>query len=429
MEIDGSLEGKRGRRLLFLTPAYSPLPGGGEHYVTALAQELAGRGFSLTIVAGAAGREPEFWQGSMQKKITETVEGNIRLVRLPLRSFPGGRQALFTWRKLMVMVSALPGDQSIALQRMATLIPPIQRLAAAVDHLGEEFDLVHAFNISWEHPLVVAAGYARRNHLPFVVTPFAHLGTSLHGRVARNSTMDHQLRALRQADRVLTLTVAERDGLARLGILRERLAVAGSGVDDPPPDAPDSPHLAPVQRHFPHAYAIFVGRASYDKGALFAAEAVLALHREGIAAGLVVVGQSTPEFRRLLDNLPAAERSAIYEAGVVNEADKHALLRRAAVLLLPSRVDSFGIVILEAWSHSVPVIAARAGGIPAVVDHNVNGLLVDFGDLKALAGALRRLLTNEVERQAMGKHGRQKARSHYTWRSVADEVLLHYRSC
>jgi glycosyltransferase involved in cell wall biosynthesis len=297
-----------------------------------------------------------------------------------------------------------------------------------VERLGEVHDLVHAFNISWEHSLVVAAAYARKRCLPYVVTPFTHLGTNLYGRVARNSTMDHQLGILRQAGAVFTLTAAECDGLAHLGIPNERLVVAGSGVDDPPPDAPDSALVATVEQQFSFPYAIFIGRASYDKGALHAAKAILALRREGIAAGLVVVGQATPEFRRMMANMPESGRNAIYEAGIVGEADKHAVLRRAAVLLLPSRVDSFGIVIVEAWSHGVPVIGARAGGIPGVVDHQENGLLVDFGDVKALAGALRHLLTSEAERQTMGRKGQQKAQSQYKWRSVADRVMLHYVS-
>jgi len=426
MRIKGLPTGEAGRRLLFLTPAYTPVPGGGERYVAALAQQLARRGCQLTVVTSAAEREAEFWQGSGQQRITETAGGNIRVVRLPLRRFPGGRPALFAWRKLMIMVSALPGNQSAVLSRMADLIPPIQQLAATVERLGEVFDLVHAFNISWEHALVVAANYAFKRRLPFVATPFAHLGTGLHDRVALNSTMDHQLRLLRQADSVLALTAAERDGLIRLGLAAERLAVVGSGVEEAPADVPASALVAAVQRQVPDPYAIFVGRASYDKGALHAAQAVLALRTQGVAASLVVVGQSTPEFERLIQSLSAAERRAIYQTGVVSEADKHALLRRAAVLLLPSQVDSFGIVLLEAWSHGVAVIAARAGGITAVVDHNQNGLLVEFGDVEALAGALRRLLTNQTERQAMGQHGRQKVQARYTWHSVADQVLLNY---
>lgn len=414
-------------RVLFLAPAYAPLPGGGERYVAAVANELARRGYRLTVVTGAAVREAEFWQGSSQKTITETAEGEVRVIRLPLRPFPGGRPALFAWRKLMVMVSALPGDQSAILGRMAAKIPPIQHLATAVERLGESFDLLHAFNLSWEYPLVVAGAYAKRHELPLVVTPFAHLGTNARGRVARNSTMDHQMRLLREAGCVLALTAAEKEGLARLGVPAGRLVEVGSGVDDAPDDEPNSPLLAAVQAQFPHPYAIFVGRASYDKGALHAAEAVLALRQQGVMVGLVLVGQTTPEFQQMLNGLPEEARQAIYDAGVLSEVDKHVLLRRAVALLLPSRVDSFGIVMLEAWSHRVPVIAARAGGITAVVDHQQNGLLVKFGEVRELVEAIYRLLTNEADRRLMGEQGWEKVQSQYTWEQVVDRVVERYK--
>lgn len=426
MGIDRPIVGGE-KRVLFLTPAYAPLPGGGERYVAAVARELARRGYRLTVVTSAATGEAEFWQGSGQTTITESTEEEVRVVRLPLRRFPGGRSGLFVWRKLMVMVSALPGDQSAILGRMARGIPTIQHLQVAVERLGEEFDLVHAFNVSWEYPLVVAANYARRHHLPLVVTPFAHLGTNERGRVARNSTMDHQLRILREAGCVLTLTVAEREGLARLGIPKEQLVVVGSGVDDAPADDPESAALAAVRQRFPHPYIIFLGRASYDKGALHAAEAVLVLRQQGVKVGLVVIGQTTPEFQQMMNGLPEEERNAIYEAGVVSDVDKHVLLRRAAMLLLPSRVDSFGIVMLEAWSHRIPVVAARAGGITAVVDDNKNGLLVPFGEVRELMEAIYRLLTNEAERRAIGERGWEKVQSQYTWDRVVDQVVERYK--
>ena len=54
--------------------------------------------------------------------------------------------------------------------------------------------------------------------------------------------------------------------------------------------------------------------------------------------------------------------------GILDEGEKHAILEASTMLLLPSHSDSFGIVILEAWAHGKPVIGARAGGIPGVID-------------------------------------------------------------
>ncbi len=95
--------------------------------------------------------------------------------------------------------------------------------------------------------------------------------------------------------------------------------------------------------------------------------------------------------------------------------------------MLPSRADSFGIVLLEAWSHGVPVVAARAGGIPGVVDDGANGLLVPFADVDGLANAVERLITDEVFAERIGEAGREKIRTHYSWDVAAARALEQYR--
>ncbi len=74
----------------------------------------------------------------------------------------------------------------------------------------------------------------------------------------------------------------------------------------------------------------------------------------------------------------------------------------------------------------MPVIAARAGGIPGVVDDGVNGLLAPFGDVAALADAAERLLADGVLADQMGERGRAKVAGQYSWNSVAERVHAHY---
>ncbi|MFN8515884.1 MAG: glycosyltransferase [Chloroflexia bacterium] len=59
------------------------------------------------------------------------------------------------------------------------------------------------------------------------------------------------------------------------------------------------------------------------------------------------------------------------------------MLAAASIFALPSRTDSFGITFLEAWCNGVPVIGARAGSIPDVIDDGEDELLVPFGDVPA----------------------------------------------
>jgi glycosyltransferase involved in cell wall biosynthesis len=93
---------------------------------------------------------------------------------------------------------------------------------------------------------------------------------------------------------------------------------------------------------------------------------------------------------------------------------------------LPSRTDSFGIVLLESWLYSRPVVAAAAGGIPGVVDNGKNGILVPFGDIPSLANAIKLLIEDQELNSILGENGRQKLDLNFTWDAVTEKVLSAY---
>ncbi|MCB8984058.1 MAG: glycosyltransferase family 4 protein [Ardenticatenaceae bacterium] len=411
--------------VVFVTPAYPPFPGGGERYVRALAFNLAQRGHQVTAVTSTAQLEKDFWQGREPHSWQLEQDGPITVIRCPLAAMPGGRAGLLLWRKLMIVLSALPGDQTAVLQKMARYIPPIQQLDAALAALPDDVQIVHGFNLSWENALMSGWFLARRRHIPFVLTPFAHFGTDSRDRLARNATMDHQRRLLASADAVLALTSVEIDGLREWQIQPRRTAVIGGGLDP----LPEMREPTAVLEHYglqTGPFALFIGRVSRDKGALDAVRATLALNGAETDLTLVLVGQSSAEFERDYASLTAAEQKRIRPLGILDEQEKHALLATCTMLLLPSHTDSFGIVFLEAWAHGRPVIGARAGGIPGVVDDGENGLLVPYGDVEALAAAMRRLLTEPELGQTMGQRGRQKVQEVFNWDHVGARVLQIY---
>ena len=93
---------------------------------------------------------------------------------------------------------------------------------------------------------------------------------------------------------------------------------------------------------------------------------------------------------------------------------------------MPSRTDSFGITYLEAWCYGLPVIGARAGGVPDVIDDGQDGVLVEFGDVAALADAISRLLHDRVEAQRLGATGRAKVLRELTWDRIYAQVRAVY---
>jgi glycosyltransferase involved in cell wall biosynthesis len=93
---------------------------------------------------------------------------------------------------------------------------------------------------------------------------------------------------------------------------------------------------------------------------------------------------------------------------------------RATVLVLPSLettegTEGFGIVLLEAMAHRVPIVASRIGGIPEVLDDGACGLLVAPGDSSALAAAIQRVAGDQFIRTRLTRLGYERLVQHYAW--------------
>ncbi len=98
----------------------------------------------------------------------------------------------------------------------------------------------------------------------------------------------------------------------------------------------------------------------------------------------------------------------------------------ADVFLLSSFHEPFGIVILEAWSAGLPVLASNVGGIPHFVEDGIDGLLFDPNDDASLIQAFRQLNANEALAQRLAEAGRVKARSEYDWDVVTHKLVNIY---
>jgi glycosyltransferase involved in cell wall biosynthesis len=89
----------------------------------------------------------------------------------------------------------------------------------------------------------------------------------------------------------------------------------------------------------------------------------------------------------------------------------------------PSRYESFGLVFLEAFREEKPVIGCKAGGMPEIIEHGVNGLLVEPGDERALARAILCLVRSPERRRTMGENGRKTFYKRFTATRMAADSL------
>jgi len=97
------------------------------------------------------------------------------------------------------------------------------------------------------------------------------------------------------------------------------------------------------------------------------------------------------------------------------------------VVVLPSLREGTPLVLLEAMACGKPVVATRVGGIPEIVKHGENGLLVRPKDIEGLSKAILTLLEDPDLREEMGKKARRRAVKEFDWDIKADEVIRVYK--
>jgi N-acetyl-alpha-D-glucosaminyl L-malate synthase BshA len=148
--------------------------------------------------------------------------------------------------------------------------------------------------------------------------------------------------------------------------------------------------------------------------------AIFALVREKRKARLLMVGDG-PERPKAewLANTHGVSRDVLF---VGKQNDMSELLAISDVLLLPSELESFGLVALEAMACEVPVIATRVGGIPEVVRDSVDGFLYTVGDVHSMAEGCLHILNNPQVREKLGKAARERANQNF----CASNIVLQY---
>jgi glycogen(starch) synthase len=385
-------------RIALLPSSYPPALGGVEELTRHLALSL-----------GDAGDQVEVWTLQPDDSARETVE---ILDGIVVRRFP----------------MPLPARNWSAIRRSAVTGPrTLFSLQSAVAAFRPDVLHVQCFGPNGAY----ATALSRLTGLPLVVT--------LQGETLMDDTdifdisrsLQSSLRAgLRRAAVVTgcsSFTLA--DAEERFGLMPGRGRVVYNGVDldggwySRHASAP----FAPVAEDPDRPYILALGRIVEKKGFDLLLAAYAAIDDRSRGADLVIAGSGAA-----LDGLRhiAVELGIdghVHFVGRLNRDEVADAMAGAALFVMPSRLEPFGIVILEAWRAGIAVVASNRGGAPEFLRDGHDGVLVDPFDTASFGATLEALLADPERRRVIAEAGRARVEE-FGWSIVAEEYRRIYMS-
>lgn len=407
-------------RVAHFVQRYPPALGGSEAYFARLSRFLAAAGDRVTVLTTTAVDLDAFWS-SCGRTLPPgtTVEDGVELHRYSLLRWPGRRYFL----------KALSFYPSRFWQCLTLPCNPIawEMWRDAVGG-AQSYDVVHATAFPYGWPLACGLRLARRLQIPFLLTPFLHLGNpdDVDDRTRRAYLSPALLSLVHAADRVFVQTTLERAALLNERVPEKKLVLVGMGVEADECTGGDREAVRAAWGISNDEVVIgHLANNSEEKGTVDLLQAAAKAWQGGRRFRVVLAGPEMPNFRRFWRSYRPAGQ--VQRLGVLDDREKRDFYAGLDVFILPSRSDSFGLVLLEAWANGTPNLAYRAGGVAEVIRHEEDGLLVACGDTDALAAALGRLVQDEDLRRRLGETGRARTKVDFRWSDKLNRVREVYQ--
>jgi len=398
--------------VVFVVPRFYPYRGGYENSMLAIARCLVERGHRVSVFTTTAQDLEALWlPGFKTHPAGETTVDGISIRRFPVSYNRWARRAT----RILGLVPYWRWKAQF--WRPSFHVPGLRAALHNIDA-----DVFHVGPLPYNNLIYAGIDAAEHRRVHIIATPCTHLGEEANTEVAKHYVQPHQIELLQQCQRVLCMTAAERSKLVELGVAPEKLAVYGLGFDMQLATGGDGQRIR-SQHGITGPIVLHLGMKAYEKGSVTLIEAMKQLWNSGSDASLVMAGPSLRAFDEYVAQNASNLPRFINLPGFADE-QKRDLLAAADIVAQPSRVESLGLVLLEAWTNAKPVIAADIAVSRELVTSCDGGVLVPFGDAGVLAQQIAGLLKDDGLRRSMGEGGQSFAQSYAgdkLWPRYAEE--------
>jgi glycosyltransferase involved in cell wall biosynthesis len=175
-------------------------------------------------------------------------------------------------------------------------------------------------------------------------------------------------------------------------------------------------------------HLLFWGRIEEEKGLpeLLVALNTVAKKFANIKLTLVGEGYRLQEYKTLVADLGLAD--CVEFTGWLNSREIETLAAKSSIGIFPSRIESFGLSVVEAMATGLPVIAASGGAVPENIEDGVTGTLVPVNNSDALAEAINRTLEKPQYSEMMAKAAKSRVQQKFSWDRAAENMIEIYKN-
>jgi glycosyltransferase involved in cell wall biosynthesis len=300
------------------------------------------------------------------------------------------------------------------------------RAARCLRELGrilreDHFDLIHTHGYFAD---VIGTPWSRRLRIAHIATCHGFISNDRH--LVLYNRLDRFV--LRFCDRIIAVSGTIKNDLLKNGIPRSRIVVIKNAVGtscrnhasgDARLKKREEIGAAPEER-----VVGYVGRLSPEKGVNFLIDAAKALKDSGQRFRILLLGDGPK--RKTLEEQVAAMGLSHHVLFAGFQAEVQDWLPALDCFVLPSLTEGTPMALLEAMSFGIPVIAARVGGVPGIIEDGVNGMLMNPHDPAQLGERLEALFQSPSLRERLGKEAMSTVLREYNVRDWCRKIESQY---
>lgn len=410
------------KKVLNIIQRYYPAEGGAERFFWTLSEYLANNlGLEVDVWTTDALNSETLWDldGKKVERKEEVVRG------INVKRFPIGK-GIFKYKYpnkiLRVLFDSFPSFKIANLASCPTSFEMLDEIKNI-----KQYDCVTVSSSPYYFIFYVGYLISKKLNIPYIICPAFHSGVDSNDPLRKKYYKKTAIPFFEHASRIILNTKPEGDAIYDfckengVELDENKFVVLGQGVYlDKIMDGNGTRFREKYNLKYPIVFQI--GGKTRDKGSFDLVESMKLIWDSGKDVHLVFGGLNSKDFDEYLNNLDEKYRRNILNIDNISEEEKWDLFDAGDIFSMVSKTDSFGIVYLEAWAYSKPVLACKNKVMEEIFEDGKDGYLIEYGSTREIAGKITELLDDENKRKEIGSNGRKKVEEKYDWKKVMKKV-------